>query len=114
MPPDDDTCLVDGKIIVLVEHLSTVNANMPLRFLQYVARLTSKSKRIKPVKSYIGANRMQSIRCSSKPYAGIRSATAKGAYQAKLETAKLMRLHKYPVAEISMMIGLAKEEIERL
>ena len=30
---------IDEKIIVLVEHQSTVNANMPLRFLQYVARL---------------------------------------------------------------------------
>jgi len=28
-----------GKIIVLIEHQSTVNANMPLRFLQYAARL---------------------------------------------------------------------------
>ena len=36
---NDVACLVDGKIIVLVEHQSTVNANMPLRFLQYVARL---------------------------------------------------------------------------
>ena len=36
---NDVSCLVDGKIIVLVEHQSTINANMPLRFLQYVARL---------------------------------------------------------------------------
>ena len=36
---NDVARLVDGKIIVLVEHQSTVNANMPLRFLQYVARL---------------------------------------------------------------------------
>ena len=36
---NDVACLVDGKIIVLAEHQSTVNANMPLRFLQYVARL---------------------------------------------------------------------------
>ena len=36
---NDVACLVDGKIIVLVEHQSTVNANMPLRFLQYAARL---------------------------------------------------------------------------
>ena len=36
---NDVASLVDGKIIVLVEHQSTVNANMPLRFLQYVARL---------------------------------------------------------------------------
>ena len=36
---NDVACLVDGKIIVLVEHQSTINANMPLRFFQYVARL---------------------------------------------------------------------------
>ena len=36
---NDVACLVDGKIIVLVEHQSTINANMPLRFLQYAARL---------------------------------------------------------------------------
>ena len=36
---NDVAYLVDGKIIVLVEHQSTVNANMPLRFLQYAARL---------------------------------------------------------------------------
>ena len=36
---NDVACLVDGKIIVLVEHQATVNANMPLRFLQYAARL---------------------------------------------------------------------------
>ena len=36
---NDVACLVDGKIIVLVEHQSTINANMPLRFLQYAARI---------------------------------------------------------------------------
>ena len=36
---NDVACLVDGKIIVLIEHQSTVNANMPLRFLQYAAWL---------------------------------------------------------------------------
>ena len=36
---NDVAHLVDDRIIVLVEHQSTVNANMPLRFLQYVARL---------------------------------------------------------------------------
>ena len=36
---NDVACLIDGKIIVLVEHQSTINANMPLRFLQYTARL---------------------------------------------------------------------------
>ena len=36
---NDVACLIDGKIIVLIEHQSTVNENMPLRFLQYAARL---------------------------------------------------------------------------
>ena len=30
---NDVACLIDNKIIILVEHQSTVNANMPLRFL---------------------------------------------------------------------------------
>ncbi|MGI5057191.1 Rpn family recombination-promoting nuclease/putative transposase [Treponema socranskii] len=36
---NDVACLIEDKIIVLIEHQSTVNANMPLRFLQYAARL---------------------------------------------------------------------------
>ena len=35
---NDIAYLIDGKIIALVEHQATINANMPLRFLQYVAR----------------------------------------------------------------------------
>ena len=36
---NDVSCLIDNKIIVLAEHQSTVNDNMPVRFLEYVARL---------------------------------------------------------------------------
>ena len=36
---NDVSCLIDNKIIVLAEHQSTVNANMPVRFLEYVSRL---------------------------------------------------------------------------
>ena len=36
---NDVAHLVDDRIIVLVEHQSTINLNMPLRCLQYVARL---------------------------------------------------------------------------
>ena len=39
---NDVSCLVDGKIIVLAEHQSTINENMPLRFLQYISRLYEK------------------------------------------------------------------------
>ena len=39
---NDVSCLVDGKIIVLAEHQSTINENMPLRFLEYIARIYEK------------------------------------------------------------------------
>ena len=39
---NDVSCLVDNKIIVLAEHQSTINENMPIRFLQYIARLYEK------------------------------------------------------------------------
>ena len=33
---------IDGKVIVLMEHQSTVNPNLPLRILMYIARLYEK------------------------------------------------------------------------
>ena len=36
---NDVSCLIDNKIIVLAEHQSTINDNMPVRFLEYSARL---------------------------------------------------------------------------
>ena len=39
---------------------------------------------------------------------------SEGSYQAKLETAKLMRTHNYPIAEICTMTGLSETEVERL
>ena len=34
--------LVDGKIVVMIEHQSTINENMPFRFLEYIARIYEK------------------------------------------------------------------------
>ncbi len=45
---------------------------------------------------------------------GIRQGFSEGSYQTKLETAKLMRTHNYPIAEICTMTGLTKEEVESL
>ena len=39
---------------------------------------------------------------------------AAGSYQAKLETAKLMAEHKYPLSEICLMTGLSEAEIQKL
>ena len=37
-----------------------------------------------------------------------------GSYQKALETAKLMRTHNYPIAEICTMTGLTEAEVEKL
>ena len=39
---------------------------------------------------------------------------SEGSYQKALETAKLMRTHNYPIAEICTMTGLTEAEVERL
>ena len=39
---NDIAFLIEGKIIVLLEHQSTINENMPLRCLLYIARLYEK------------------------------------------------------------------------
>ena len=39
---NDVSMVINGKLIVLVEHQSTINENMPLRFLDYVVRLYEK------------------------------------------------------------------------
>ena len=39
---------------------------------------------------------------------------SEGSYQKALETAKLMRTHNYPIAEICTMTGLTEREIKQL
>ena len=45
---------------------------------------------------------------------GIEQGIESGSYQTKLETAKLMRMHNYPIAEICTISGLSKEEVEAI
>ena len=225
---NDVACLIDGKIIVLIEHQSTVNENMPLRFLQYAARLYERIenprdrylRRLKKIPTpefyvfyngeedcpesttlrlsdafmtipekpclelvvsvmNINYNRGSEILHTCKPlkeytlfvetvrrhtkldsengfqnaikdciqndilreYLQRKSkevinmliaeydydvdiavqreeereiALQEGSYQAKLETAKLMRTHNYPIAEICTMTGLSETEVEQL
>ncbi|MDR1571740.1 MAG: Rpn family recombination-promoting nuclease/putative transposase, partial [Clostridiales Family XIII bacterium] len=39
---NDISFLLDGKLIVLIEHQSTLNENMPLRLLLYIGRIYEK------------------------------------------------------------------------
>ncbi len=41
---NDVSFLVDNRLIILAEHQSTINENMPLRFLEYVARLYERTQ----------------------------------------------------------------------
>nr|WP_314780300.1 Rpn family recombination-promoting nuclease/putative transposase [uncultured Treponema sp.] len=53
--------------------------------------------------------------CISEGYRqGLERGLDKGAYQKALETAKLMRMHNYPIAEICTISGLSKEEVEAI
>jgi hypothetical protein len=39
---NDISCDIGGKLVLLVEHQSTINPNMPLRLLMYIARIYEK------------------------------------------------------------------------
>lgn len=39
---NDIAMLIDEKIVILIEHQSTINKNMPFRFLEYIARIYEK------------------------------------------------------------------------
>ena len=39
---NDIAMLIAGKIVILIEHQSTINKNMPFRFLEYIARIYEK------------------------------------------------------------------------
>jgi len=39
---NDISFIIDGKFVILIEHQSTLNQNMPLRFLLYIARVYEK------------------------------------------------------------------------
>ena len=39
---NDIAMLIDGKVVILIEHQSTINKNMPFRFLEYIARIYEK------------------------------------------------------------------------
>ena len=45
---------------------------------------------------------------------GLTQGLTQGSHQAKLETARLMLQHHYPLAEVCLMTGLGKEELESM
>ena len=116
---NDVSYLVDNKIIVLAEHQSTVNPNMPLKnasktdiLREYLQR---KSREVinMLVAEYdydtdIAVQRQESLML------GIQQGEARGSRQAKLETAKLMKEEKLSLNLITKITGLSQAEVEAL
>ena len=82
--PNDVSMMINGKLIVLVEHQSTINENMPLRFLDYVVRLYEK---IVPQKSrykmnlvHIPTPEFYVFYNGTKPYPDIKTLRLSDAY----------------------------------
>lgn len=60
----------------------------------------------------IAVQREESLRIGIQQ--GIEQGFSDGTYQKAIETAKLMRMHNYPIAEICTISGLSKEEVEAI
>jgi len=60
----------------------------------------------------IAVQREESLRIGIQQ--GIQQGFSDGSHQKALETAKLMRTHNYPIAEICTMTGLSQEEVENV
>ena len=61
-----------------------------------------------------GAAKGFSIGIAQGEAKGFSEGISEGSYQKALETAKLMRTHNYPIAEICTMTGLTEREIKQL
>ena len=69
---NDVVMLVNDRLVVLVEHQSTINENMPLRFIQYIShtyeRLVPQKERYRPNRCYIQIQEVCVIYNGAKDY----------------------------------------------
>ena len=106
---NDVSYLVDNKIIVLAEHQSTINPNMPLRCLEYISRLyetlfESKEKysrkllKIPSPEFYVFYNREEDYPCDKT--LKLSEAFIEKAAEPNLElTVKVININRHPVLE---------------
>jgi len=79
------------------------------------ANATIEVMEMSPKEKWLYENRMKYEHDkASWKHVGYQEGIEQGSYQKALETAKLMRMHNYPVAEICTMTGLTKEEVEAI
>ena len=79
------------------------------------ANATIEVMEMSPKEKWLYENRMKYEHDkASWKHVGYQEGIEQGSYQIALETAKLMRMHNYPIAEICTMTGLSKEEVEAI
>ena len=79
------------------------------------ANATINIMEMSPKEKWLYENRMKYEHDkASWKHVGYQEGIEQGSYQKALETAKLMRMHNYPIAEICTMTGLSKEEVEAI
>ena len=79
------------------------------------ANATIEVMEMSPKEKWLYENRMKYEHDkASWKHVGYQEGIEQGSYQKAIETAKLMRMHNYPIAEICTMTGLSKEEVEAI
>ena len=79
------------------------------------ANATIEVMEMSPKEKWLYENRMKYEHDkASWKHVGYQEGIEQGSYQKAIETAKLMRMHNYPIAEICTMTGLTKEEVEAI
>ena len=123
---DRQTLLQDGtkKVIINAEAFGKAEDAELKGFLEYVKTGTINTEYTGRIETMIQAVKhneqarkeyrfMSAFEMDAREE-GIQQGFSDGVYQKALETAKLMRAHNYPIAEICTMTGLSVEEIKAL
>ena len=105
----------DPELKAFLEYMNGITSDSPFirKIDRYIKELKENEERRKEymlIQSFEMDARRDGIQQGIRQ--GIEQGFSEGSYQTKLETAKLMRMHNYPIAEICTMTGLTQEEVE--
>ena len=134
---ETNTVFQDGTVKVIVNSRAAEKAEGELRaFLRYMNGNTATTSFTKLIEKHVAATKeneqkrreymlIKSFEMDAKR-AGLQQGIqqgiqqgkslgiAEGTHQAKRETAKLMKQHNYPIADICLITGLTEQEIAKL
>lgn len=93
--------IIDNKLIILVEHQSTINPNMPVRMLCYLAKEYEREE-------------CEAIREEDGYVRGMIDGKQSGMLEQKRISAEKLKAMKMPLRDIAQVTGLSEEEIQAL